>query len=245
MLRPRDKLGHRAHQGLSGAGGETERARRLGALEVVDVHDVGRRGACLGVARCEAHDVILDHHLGLCRHEHVEARLTGSDADADDLVQETYMKAWRFMDHYEEGSNAKAWLFKICRNAFINDYRTKKAQPYKVDYEDIVVYHNEDDPVNPGYYDLHEEMYGKLMGDEVARAINALSAGSRLVVLLDLEDFTYQEIAAIANIPIGTVRSRLHRARTELADKLRAYAETRGFNVADDDKTIGSDSISA
>ncbi|MCE7924479.1 MAG: sigma-70 family RNA polymerase sigma factor [Haliscomenobacteraceae bacterium CHB4] len=161
-------------------------------------------------------------------------RLTGDATHADDLVQEVYLKAWRFVNRYEEGTNAKAWLFRICRNAFINEYRSKKSRPYKVDYEDIVVYHNEDDPVAPRYFGLHEEMGNKLMGDEVTLAINALSPSFRSVVLLDLEDFTYEEIAAILEIPIGTVRSRLHRARNVLAEKLREYAEAQGYNVQDD-----------
>ncbi|MCW5925116.1 MAG: sigma-70 family RNA polymerase sigma factor [Saprospiraceae bacterium] len=162
-------------------------------------------------------------------------RLTGEAVQAEDLVQEVYLKAWRFVSRYEEGTNAKAWLFRICRNAFINEYRSKKSRPYKVDYEDIVVYHNEDDPVAPRYFGLHEEMGNKLMGDEVTLAINALSPAFRTVVLLDLEDFTYEEIAAILEIPIGTVRSRLHRARNVLAEKLREYAEGQGYNVQDDE----------
>ncbi len=162
-------------------------------------------------------------------------RLTADATQAEDLVQEVYLKAWRFMSRYEEGTNAKAWLFKICRNAFINEYRSKKSRPYKVDYEDVVVYQNEDDPVAPRYFGLHEEMGSKLMGDEVTLAINALSPSFRSVVLLDLEDFTYEEIAAILEIPIGTVRSRLHRARNVLAEKLRGYAEAQGFSVQDDE----------
>lgn len=162
-------------------------------------------------------------------------RLTSDATQAEDLVQETYLKAWRFASRYEAGTNAKAWLFRICRNAFINEYRSKKSQPYKVDYEDIVVYHNEDDPSAPRYFGLHEEMGNKLMGDEVTLAINALSPTFRTVVLLDLEDFTYEEMAAILEIPIGTVRSRLHRARNVLAEKLREYAEAHGYNVQDDE----------
>lgn len=166
-------------------------------------------------------------------------RLTNDPTRAEDLVQETYLKAWRFIDRYEAGTYAKAWLFKICRNAFINDYRTRKNQPYKVDFEDVVVYHNEDDAASHSYLDLHEEMFGQLMGDEVTRAINELSPAFRLVLLLDLEDFTYEEIAAIADVPIGTVRSRLHRARAVMAAKLRDYAGEKGYNVSDGDLPPG------
>lgn len=161
-------------------------------------------------------------------------RLTNDATRAEDLTQETYLKAWRFIGHYVPDTNAKAWLFRICRNAFINEYRTMVRQPRKVDYEDIVVYHNEDEPATPAYSGLHEEMGGRLIGDEVARAVNALPPHVRLIVLLDLEDFTYEEIAAIANIPIGTVRSRLHRARNVLAEKLRDYARQQGYSTEQD-----------
>jgi RNA polymerase sigma factor (sigma-70 family) len=171
-------------------------------------------------------------------------RLTNDATRAEDLTQETYLKAWRFMGRYLEGTNAKAWLFRICRNAFINEYRTTVREPRKVDYEDIVVYHNEDDPASPAYFGLHEEVGGKLIGDEITRAINALSPEFRLVVLLDLEDFTYEEIAAIANIPIGTVRSRLHRARNILAKKLRGYAEAHGYAVDDEMTALPDDNVS-
>jgi RNA polymerase sigma factor (sigma-70 family) len=165
-------------------------------------------------------------------------RLTSDVVQAEDLVQETYLKAWRFLDRYAEGTNAKAWLFRICRNAFINEYRLRLRQPYKVDYEDIVVYHNEDDPATPRFAGLHSEMGDHLLGDEVTRAINALSPGFRLVVLLDLEEFTYEEIAAIADIPIGTVRSRLHRARNILAAHLKDYAEAQGYLLDETDEQL-------
>ncbi len=158
-------------------------------------------------------------------------RLTNDSTKADDLVQETYLRAWRFIGKYEAGTNARAWLFRICRNAFINDYRSKSRDPYKVDFEDVEIYHNADDPSQARYMDLNSEMFNKLMGDEVTGAINALDGGNRLVLLLDLEDFSYEEIAAIAEIPIGTVRSRLHRARKTLAGKLRDYAMGMGFEV--------------
>lgn len=172
-------------------------------------------------------------------------RLTNDEVQAEDLVQETYLRAVRFIHYYTEETNAKAWLFRICRNAFINDYRAKVRQPRKVDYEDIVVYHNEDDPTGtvPAYQGLHEEMGQRLMGDEVTGAINALDPRFRFVLLLDLEDFTYEEIAAIADIPIGTVRSRLHRARNVLATRLREYASARGYRMEDADDTPGAQGV--
>ena len=172
-------------------------------------------------------------------------RLTTDREQADDLVQETYLKVWHFMHRYTEDTFAKAWLFRICRNAFINEYRIKKSRPYKQDFEDIVVYHNEDDPVSPRYFGLHEEMNHSLMGDEMTRALSKLKPDFRTVVLLDLEDFTYEEIAAILDIPIGTVRSRLHRARNVLAEKLRDYAEGFGYGVSDNEEGKKSEDADA
>ena len=156
--------------------------------------------------------------------------LTYSEADANDLVQETYMKAYRFIDKYIEGTNAKAWLFKILKNAFINQYRKESKRPTKVDFEDIVSYQNEEDSKYSGYIDLRQEIYQTMMGDEVTNAVNALPVDFRSVILLcDIEGFTYEEIAKIIDIPIGTVRSRLHRARNMLKEKLKDYAESVGF----------------
>ena len=156
--------------------------------------------------------------------------LTYSEEDANDLVQEAYMKAYRFINNYEVGTNAKAWLFRILKNAFINDYRKKNKQPTKVDYEEIVNFHNEEDTNFSSYDDLRTEMFDKMMGDEVTTAINSLPVDFRTVILLcDIEGFTYEEISKIINVPIGTVRSRLHRSRNMLKEKLRAYAAQYGY----------------
>ena len=156
--------------------------------------------------------------------------LTHNEDDANDLVQDTYLKAYRFIDKYHQGTNAKAWLFKILKNAFINNYRRKSKQPTKVDYEEIVTYHDEDDTQYSSYLDLREEMFQDMMGDEVTNAINALPVDFRTVILLcDIEGFTYEEISKIVDIPIGTVRSRLHRARNMLKEQLSTYAESKGY----------------
>ena len=156
--------------------------------------------------------------------------LTLNEEDANDLVQETYLKAFRFIDKYHEGTNAKAWLFKILKNAFINQYRRKSKQPTRVDYEEIVNYHDEEDSQYSSYMDLREDMFQHMMGDEVTEAINSLPVDFRVVILLcDIEGFTYEEIAKIIDIPIGTVRSRLHRARNMLKEKLKEYAESLGY----------------
>ena len=157
--------------------------------------------------------------------------LTLYDSSAEDLVQETFMKAWRFIEKYDQGTNAKAWLFTIMKNAFINDYRKKGKQPKKVDIDEAIITLDDDNgtPLN-SYVDLRQEMLENLMGDEVTMAINSLSLDSRTVVLLcDVEGFTYEEIAKITGVPVGTVRSRLFRARNMLKAKLKEYAESFGY----------------
>ena len=156
--------------------------------------------------------------------------LSYNEEDANDLVQETYMKAHRFIEKYDQGTNAKAWLFKILKNAYINEYRKKSKQPTKVDFEDIVSYHDSDDKSNTSYLDLREEIFENMMGDEVTNAINKLPIDFRTVILLcDVEGFTYEEISKIINVPIGTVRSRLFRARNMLKEKLKEYAKSKGY----------------
>lgn len=156
--------------------------------------------------------------------------LTYNEEDANDLVQETYLKAYRFIDRYESGTNAKAWLFRILKNAFINAYRKKSKQPNKVDIDELTNIREEEDTHYSSYLDLREEMFQGMMGDEVTNAINSLPVDFRAVILLcDIEGFTYEEIAKIVDIPIGTVRSRLHRARNMLKDKLKDYAQSKGF----------------
>jgi RNA polymerase sigma-70 factor (ECF subfamily) len=156
--------------------------------------------------------------------------LAYNESDANDLVQETYLKAYRFIESYQEGTNAKAWLFKILKNAFINEYRKRSKQPTKIDYEEIVNYQDAEDSSYVEYVDLRQEIFQGMIGDEVSNALNSLPVDFRTVVLLcDIEGFTYEEIASIVDIPIGTVRSRLHRARNMLKEQLKAYAKEMGF----------------
>ena len=156
--------------------------------------------------------------------------LTYNEEDANDLVQETYLKAYRFVESYNEGTNAKAWLFRILKNAFINQYRKRSKLPTQVDYEEIINFHDEEDSNYSSFLDLREEMFQDMMGDEVTTAINALPVDFRVVILLcDIEGFTYEEIAKIIDIPIGTVRSRLHRARNMLKEQLKSYAQSLGY----------------
>ncbi len=167
---------------------------------------------------------------------HVEALktfayyLTYNDNDANDLVQETYMKAFRFAEKFDTGTNAKAWLFRILKNAYINDYRKKSKQPDRVDFEDVINYHKSDDVSDNKYLNLKEESIDEMMGDEITKAINSLPPEFRTVILLaDIEDFSYKEISKIIDVPIGTVRSRLFRARNTLKDLLKKYAFSLGY----------------
>jgi len=158
-------------------------------------------------------------------------RLTLDEDDANDLVQETYMKAYRFFDSYEQGTNAKAWLFRILKNSFINDFRKKSKQPSKVDYNEVESFYNSDEVDEKITTDLRIDTVQDMIGDEVATALNALAVDFRTIIILcDLEGFTYEEMAKILDIPIGTVRSRLHRARNLLKEKLKKYASTMGYN---------------
>lgn len=157
-------------------------------------------------------------------------RLTFDEDDTKDLVQDTYLKAYRFIDSFQEGTNAKAWLFRILKNSFINDYRKRKKEPAKVDYQDVETYYNSEDVDRQITPDLRVEALRDMMGDEISNALNALDVDFRTVIILcDLEGFKYDEMAKILDIPIGTVRSRLHRARNLLKEKLSEYAKKMGY----------------
>ena len=156
--------------------------------------------------------------------------LSGNADEAKDLLQETYLRAYRFIDYYKTDTNAKGWLIRILKNTFINEYRKQSKKPTQIDYEDL--YNNEEIEEND-QVDLRSEIYDKLIGDEVTNAINELPVNFKLIILLcDIENFKYEEIAQIIDIPIGTVRSRLHRARNMLKRKLADYARKRGFRVS-------------
>lgn len=157
-------------------------------------------------------------------------RMTGDEDDADDLVQETYLKAFRFFDKFEKGTNCKAWLFRILKNSFINDYRKTTKEPHKVDYDDVQNFYEniKADEVETQHYE--EDAFANLLDDEISKAISELPEDFRTVVILsDIEGFTYEEIADFVDIPVGTVRSRLHRARKMLYVQLFDYARDKGF----------------
>lgn len=158
-------------------------------------------------------------------------RMTKNQSDAEDLVQETMVKAYRFWDKFEPGSNCRAWLFKIMTNIFINEYRSKSRTPVSVNMDDIddnflygqlAAFSPEKNP--------EEQLFAKIFDDDVKKAIEELPDDFRLVVVLSfLEDFSYQEIADIVDLQLGTVKSRLHRGRKLLQKKLYDYAVKNGF----------------
>lgn len=155
-------------------------------------------------------------------------RLTGGDeARSHDLVQETMLKAYRSWDTFEQGTNCRAWLMTILRNTFINEFRKKKSRPDRVEYDDIAetsVFRELKDR------DPEGEFFHHIVDDEVVEAIEGLPDEYRVpLVLSDLEGLPYQEIAETMDIPLGTVKSRLFRARRKLQDELYEYAVEMGY----------------
>lgn len=157
-------------------------------------------------------------------------RMTGNADDAHDLLQETFLKAYRFWDKYEKGTNIRAWLFRIMKNTYINLYRKAVKEPDTVDYDEIQNFYNmiREESADPN--DLQEKLFGQLLDDDVAKALESLPEEFRTVVILcDIEGLTYEEIAEFVECPVGTVRSRLHRGRKLLYGKLFEYAKKRGY----------------
>jgi RNA polymerase sigma-70 factor (ECF subfamily) len=161
-------------------------------------------------------------------------RLTADPNDAEDLVQDTIVKAYRFFDSDEKGTNAKAWLFRILKNSYINTYRKKSKKPNQVDYDEVATFYETIRDERTDTSDLEDRMFRELIDDHISQALDQLPEDFRTVVLLcDVEGFTYEEIANMLDVPIGTIRSRLHRGRNLLRSELLEYAERKGFDVED------------
>jgi RNA polymerase sigma-70 factor (ECF subfamily) len=160
-------------------------------------------------------------------------RMTRSEADAEDLVQETYIRAFRFRDQFTLGTNMKAWLFRILTNTFINTYRRKTAQPEVTDLDGIDEFslyrRMADDRAASTSPDPEAELLNSVVDTEVTNALEELPEKFRTTVLLDVEGFSYKEIAEMLAIPIGTVMSRLHRGRKFLQKRLYDLARERGI----------------
>ena len=157
-------------------------------------------------------------------------RLTSDPSDAEDLVQDTIVKAFRFFSSYEKGTNAKAWLFRILKNSYINNYRKKSKKPSQVDYDEVATFYETIRAERTDTSDLEDKMFRDLIDDDISNALDELPEDFRTVVLLcDVEGFTYEEIANMLDVPIGTIRSRLHRGRNLLKSQLMEYAKERGY----------------
>jgi RNA polymerase sigma-70 factor (ECF subfamily) len=160
-------------------------------------------------------------------------RMTRSEADAEDLVQETYIRALRFREQFTLGTNMKAWLFRILTNTFINTYRRKASQPDVTDLEGVDEFslyrRMADDRAASTSPDPEAELLNSVVDTEVTDALEELPEKFRTTVLLDVEGFSYKEIAEMLSIPIGTVMSRLHRGRKFLQKRLYDLARERGI----------------
>ncbi|HPN37920.1 MAG TPA: sigma-70 family RNA polymerase sigma factor [Melioribacteraceae bacterium] len=157
-------------------------------------------------------------------------QMTGDSDEANDLVQETLIKAFRFFDRFERGTNIKGWLFRILKNSFINEFRKGVKGPARVDYDDIQNFYESisESEIKTKHYE--EDAFNQLLDDDISTALEKLPEDFRTVIILnDLEGFTYEEIADFVDCPVGTVRSRLHRARKMLYSQLYDYAKNRGY----------------
>jgi RNA polymerase sigma-70 factor (ECF subfamily) len=164
-------------------------------------------------------------------------RMTRNPADAEDLLQETMMRAYRSFDRFEEGTNLKAWLFRILTNAYINTYRKKQREPQKIsqdEIEDFDLYRELKDHDPQMSVTPETLVLDRLVDGDILQAIDDLPEQFRLaVVLSDVEDFSYAEIAEIMDVPLGTVMSRLHRGRKALQKRLWDVAKDRGIVKGD------------
>ena len=166
-------------------------------------------------------------------------RMTRNRADAEDLVQETYLKGFRSYHSFSEGTNLRAWLFRIMTNTFINSYRSKQRRPDETDLgdiEDLYLYKNLGAVQNSAAGRSAEETLMEMLpDDEVKQALEDLPDNFRLpVILADVEGFSYKEIAEMLDIPIGTVMSRLHRGRKAMQKTLHDLALARGLVAAEE-----------
>lgn len=147
---------------------------------------------------------------------HMALKMTKNTQDAEDLVQETYLKAYRFFHKFQKGTNCKAWLFKILHNTYINSYRKKVKEPKVESVSEDPFY-----GIHGNILDIEEELIKRTTRQEIKEALEKLSEEFRSVVILsDLEGFSYKEISEILDCPIGTVMSRLHRGRNHLKEIL-------------------------
>lgn len=164
-------------------------------------------------------------------------RLTRNPADAEDLVQETYMKAFKSFDSFKEGTNLKAWLYRIMTNTYINSYRKAQREPSQLPTEEITDYqlYSTSSHQSTGFDSAEVEALKGLPDSDIADALNALSDEYRMVVYyVDIEGLPYKEVAEILGVPMGTVMSRLHRGRKQLRKALKEVALSYGIGAKDE-----------
>lgn len=161
-------------------------------------------------------------------------RMTHNSADAEDLVQETYLKAFRAFASFEDGTNLRAWLYRILTNTWITAYRSRQRRPEVEDVEDVedlYLFHRLADGEGVVAESAEEAALRSMTDVEVVTALDSLPDSFRLAVFLaDVEGFSYGEIAEITEVPVGTVMSRIHRGRKALAKALSPYAEAHGLS---------------
>jgi RNA polymerase sigma-70 factor, ECF subfamily len=157
-------------------------------------------------------------------------KMTKDVDDSDDLLQDTLLKAFRFYHKFEKGSNAKAWLFRIMQNSFINNYRKKNRQPFKIDYDDVQNFYENIKPEDVKTQHCQQDAFSNVLDDEIIKALSVLPDDFRTIVFLsDIEGYSYKEVSDFIDCPIGTIRSRLHRTRKILYALLYKYAQENGY----------------